>query len=269
MIGVFTRILKDKRFSLLAYTLGAIATVEMYIALFPAIRDQAEQLDKLLEAYPKGLMEAFGFNGTEALFSKLEAYMSTEYFSFFWPIMVITMMIAFANTIIVAEVEKGTVELVLAQPISRLKLFFTRYFAGIFYFAIFCFVSIFAMIPFAMLHGISYQFENYMTIFGMSLLFGITIFSMALFFSALFSEKGKATAFSAAILLSMYVVNIVSTLKDSLKDIRYISIFYYFSPSTVFAQNKIIEYSIPVFVVVIIVFTGLASFWFNRRDIAT
>ena len=72
--------------SLIAYTLGAVATVEMYIALFPAIQDQAEQLNKLLAAYPKGFMEAFGFNGTEALFSRLESYMSTEYFTFFWPI---------------------------------------------------------------------------------------------------------------------------------------------------------------------------------------
>lgn len=269
MTGVFLRILKDKRNAFIAYCLGAIATVEMYIALFPAIRDQAEQLNKLLEAYPKGFMEAFGFTSTEALFSKLESYMSTEYFSFFWPIMVITMMIAFANLMVVTEVEKGTIELSLAQPISRIKLFFTRYLAGAVYFLAFDIVSIFVMIPLAKMHGISYQTENYFTILGVSFLFGLVVFSIAIFFSAIFNERGRAIAFTTAILLAMYVINIVSTLKDSLKDLRYTSIFYYFSPSTVFGQNKIIEWSVPVFLGVIVVFTLAAAFWFNRRDIAT
>lgn len=269
MFGVFKRILKDKKFSLLAYSLGAVATIEMYVALFPAIRDQAKDLNKLLESYPKGLMEAFGFNSTEALFSRLESYMSTEYFSFFWPIMAITMMIAFANLMIVTEVERGTIELTLAQPISRLKLFFTRYVAGLVYFLIFDFVSIFMMIPFAKLHHISYQLDNYWTIFGISFLFGAAIFSIAVFFSAIFSDKGRGMGVTAALLLSMYVANIVSTLKESLQDVRYVSIFYYFSPSKVFGNNEIIAYSVPVFLGIIFVFTALAAIWFNRRDIAT
>jgi len=267
-IEVFLRILKDKRFSLIAYCLGAVAVVEMYVGLFPAIKDQAQELNKMMEAFPKGFMEAFGFNGSEALFSRLESYMSTEYFSFFWPIMVITMMVAFANLMIVSEIERGTIEMSLAQPISRLRLFFTRYIAGVAYFSLFNFVSIFTMILSAKLHNISYQVENYYTIFGISFLFGVTIFSMACFFSAVFSEKGRAMAVSAAILLGMYVINIIASLKDSLENLKYFSIFHYFNPSTVFANNQVVEWSIPVFVGAIVLFTGAAALWFNRRDIA-
>lgn len=268
MFEIFIRILKDKKTSLIAYTVGAVATIEMYIALFPAIQKQAEQLNQLLTAYPKGFMEAFGFNGTEALFSKVESYMSTEYFSFFWPIMVVTMMIGFANLMIVSEVEKGTMELSLAQPVSRLKLFFTRYLAGVTYFLIFDLISIFAIIPIAKLNNVPYQLQNYVTVFGISLLFGLAIFSMAAFFSAVFSEKGRAMALSAAVLLSMYVVNIVASLKHSLQNLRYGSIFYYFNPTKVFGNNEVMQYSVPVFLGIIIVFTLAAVWWFNKRDIA-
>lgn len=266
--SIFTRIIKDKKSALLWYTLGAIGTVEMYIALFPAIQKQSEQLNQLLAAYPKGFMQAFGFNGTQALFSTVESYMSTEYFSFFWPIMVVTMLIAFANLMIVTEIEKGTMELTLAQPISRLQLFFTRYFAGVVYFLIFDLVSIFAMIPIAKLNGVEYHFANYFTITGISILFGLAIFSMATLFSAIFSEKGKAVAVSSSVLLLMYVLNIVSSLKDTLRDVRYFSIFYYFNPSTVFGNNQVVQYSVPVFIGIIVVLTAAAAFWFNRRDIA-
>lgn len=268
MFSVFTRIIRDKRNAFLAYSIGAILTIEMYIALFPAIRDQAQQLNKLLEAYPKGLMEAFGFNGTEALFSRLESFMSTEYFSFFWPIMVITMLVAFANLMIVAEIEKGTIELTLAQPISRLKLFVSRYLAGVVYFVCFGVLSIFAIIPLARLHNISYQLDHYYTMLGISLLFGLAVFSIAVFFSAIFSEKGRATAFTAATLMGMYVANIAASLETSLENLRYFSLFYYFNPNQVFGSNVIVEYSVPVFVGITIVFTLAAAYWFNRRDVA-
>jgi|GEM_PF-329748 len=265
---LFTRILKDKKVSLLAYTLGAVATVEMYIALFPALKKQSEQLNQLLAAYPKGFLEAFGFNGTVALFSKVESYMSTEYFTFFWPIMVVTLVVAFANLMIVAEIEKGTIELTLSQPISRIHLFLIRYFAGVTYLTLFTVVSVFSIIPISKLNNVRYAWASYPKTFGISLLFGLAIFSMATFFSAVFSEKGRATACSAALLIVMYLMNIVGTLKESLHIVQKFSVFYYFNPATVFGNNEIVQYSIPVFLGIIIVFTGLAAFWFNRRDVA-
>lgn len=268
MFAVFSRILKDKRNALIAYVIGAAATVEMYVALFPAIKDQAAQLNKLLESYPKGFMEAFGFESTGALFSRLETYMSTEYMSFFWPILVITLVIGFANAMCATEIEKGTIEIVLAQPISRIKIFLSRYFAGLCYLFVFAFASIFVMIPFAALHHISYQIDSYYITFGMGFLFGAAILSIAAFFSALFSERGKAMFATTAVLLLMYVGNIVAKLKDSLKNLEYLSFFHYFDPGKVLGKNEIVQYSVPVFLGVIIVFTLAAVYWFNRRDIA-
>lgn len=268
MFAVFLRILRDKRNALIAYVIGAAATVEMYVALFPALKEQAEQLNKLLEAYPKGLMEAFGFESTEALFSKLEPYMSTEYMSLFWPILVITLVVGFANLMCATEIERGTIEIVLAQPISRIKIFLSRYFAGICYLALFVAVSIFAIIPFAAMHNISYQIDNYYTTFGMGFLFGAAVFSIAVFFSAIFSERGKAMFATTAVLLLMYVGNIVAKLKDNLENLQYLSFFHYFDPGKVFGKNEIVQYSVPVFLGVIVVLTLAAVFWFNRRDIA-
>lgn len=269
MISLIFRILKDRRRVLLAYILVVLATLEMYIALFPAIQNQAQNLNKMLEAYPKALMEAFGFVSTKALFSRLESYMSTEYFSFFWPIMVITLMVSFANHMIVAEVERGTVEFVLSQPISRVKLFFGRYLAGVIYFIFFNTVSIFAMIPLAKIHNINYEIGHFYTVFGVGLLFGLSVFSLASLFSAIFNERGKAMAFSAAILLVMYVLNIVSTLKENLESLKYFSIFYYFSPTKVFGQNEIVEFSVLVFLVLILVCAFSSAYYFWTKDIAT
>ena len=148
MFTVFKTILKDKKMTLLAYIIGSAVFVEMYLALFPALKSQAEMLNKLIASYPQGFMSAFGFEGTAAFFSTVENYMSTEFFSFFWPILAIIMLVSFAFSMIVGEIEKGTIELVLAQPISRIRIFFSRYTAGLLYFAIFSGTSIFSIILF-------------------------------------------------------------------------------------------------------------------------
>lgn len=270
MIQVFTRILKDKKNSLVAYVIAAAAFVEMYLALFPALKSQADQLNKLLEAYPKSFMSAFGFeSGTAAFFSRVENYMSTEFFSFLWPILTVIMLISFANAMISNEVEKGTIELTLAQPISRIKLFFSRYFAGLVYFFIFSGASVFSIVLFSSLHGFEYKIQNFFTIWFVGYLFGIAVFSVAVFFSALLSDKGKAIFSTSGILLLMYVLNIISGLKENLKNLQYFSFFHYFNAPTLLGKNVIVQWTLPVFVGVIVIFTGAALIWFNRRDITT
>jgi ABC-2 type transport system permease protein len=268
MFAIFSRIFKDKRNSLIAYLIGAGVFVLMYLSLFPALREQAEMLNKLLESYPKGLMSAFGFEGTNAFFATVENYMGTEFFSFFWPILTVIMTISFANSMIVTEVEKGTIEIALAQPVSRLKLFFSRYLAGGLYFGIFSGVSIFFIPLFSALWRFDFKLENYFTMWLVAFFFGLSVFSMASFFSAIFSERGRAIFATTGIIITMYALNIISGLKDSLKNLKYFSFFHYLNAPQVLGKNQIVDYTFLVFGGVIIVFTLAAALWFNKRDIA-
>jgi ABC-2 type transport system permease protein len=268
MFAVFIRFLKDKRNNLIAYLIGSMVFVEMYLSLFPSLKQQAEMLSKLLESYPKGLMSAVGFEGTTAFFSTVENFMSTEFFTLFWPILSVTMLVSYANSMIVAEIEKGTIETVLAQPISRIKLFFTRYLAAAFYFAVFSGVSIFSIVLFAKLHGFEYQLRNYFTVWGVGFLFGMAIFSVACFFSSIFSERGRATFATAGIVIAMYAINIISGLKESLKDLQYFSFFHYMNASQLLGKNHVVDWTFWVFGGSIVVFTLAAAFWFNKRDVA-
>jgi ABC-type transport system involved in multi-copper enzyme maturation permease subunit len=50
----------------------------------------------------------------------------------------------------------GTVELLIARPVSRLKLFVARYAAGMGILITFTVISVFTIIPLAGLHGVEY-----------------------------------------------------------------------------------------------------------------
>jgi len=267
MIRIFLRIIRDKKTSIIVYSVAGILLLWMYVAMFPSIRDQAESLSELMQSYPEGFLEAFGidegFN-----FDRLENFVSIEHFSLIWPIIVIFMLVSFAGAGITGEIEKGTVEIPLSRPVSRIGIFFGRYLAGLFILLIFTIFSVFAVVPLANLHAIDYVFENYTTFAILGFLFGWAIFSLAMMFSAFFSEKSRVYMFIGSLLITMYVLNLIAVLKESFQDLKFLSFFYYYDYKSAVVDNTINSEAIWVFAAVIIFCTFIGAIWYKNRDIA-
>ena len=122
--------------------------------------------------------------------------------------------------------------------------------------------------PLAGLHNIEFVFGNYLTIGILCFLFGWAVFSLAMMFSALFSERSKTYMMTGGILIVMYVVNIVATLKDSFDKIKFASFFHYFDSSNALIHNTLNTTSVLVFAGLAIVCTLVGAWWFKKRDIA-
>jgi len=268
MWAIFKQTIKDRKMSLLIYCLFAIFFLWMYVAMFPSIRDKSAEMTKLLEAYPKSFMDAFGLKMEELSFTKLESFLAMEQFSFVWPIMMIALMVSLGGSAIAGEIEKGTIETLLSQPISRLKIFFAKYLAGVFNLVVFTIVSIFAVIPMAAAYNIDIQRTNYLTIAVLSLAFGLAILSIASLMSAIFSEKGRAYFLVVGLIVLMYVAKIVANLKESLSDLKYFSFFYYYDSSAALIHNSLDKWAIWVFLAVAVVGLAAGAVWFWRRDIS-
>lgn len=267
MLAIFWRTLKDRRTLLIIYCLSSIALLWMYVALFPSIREQSASLEAMMKNYPQSFMKAFNFD--IKAFTTLEGFISTEQFSFVWPILVTFMMVGYAGYAIAGEIESGTIEVLLAQPISRAKLFLGRYFAGLFILIVFTIFSIFAAIPIAKIYGISIKGENFVTMALLSFMFALSIYSIGMFASAVFSDKGKVFFITGVTLVAMYVLNILSSLKDSLADLKYASFFYYFNPGKALVYNEIVHEAYFVFIGISILLTFVGFMIFLKRDITT
>ncbi len=268
MLSLIWRTIKDRKVSLIAYSLGAAIFMEMYVAMFPFFADKQVEFDKLLQAYPKEVFQAMGMDLADFTLANFESFLGVEHFSLVWPIMVIIFVIAFGGAQIAGEIEKGTIETVLAQPISRLKIFLGKYLAGVISLVAFCAVSVFSVIPLAALHGVDYRLENYWTMSILGFLFALAIFSISMLAASIFSEKGKSNFTIGGIILAMYVINVISSFKESLKDLKYLSFFYYYDYAAAIMHNKIDGLTIWVFLGVSVVATILGALWFMRRDVA-
>ena len=266
-LPVVWRVFKDRWVQLVIYSGISFLLVWLYVGLFPAIRDQAEQMKGFMEAYPESLTAAFNID--DSLFTQIEGFLSAEQYSFIWPIFAIVIASSLGGAAIAGEIEKGTIEVFLAQPISRIKLFFAKYFSGFAVLAIFTFISVFSIVPLAAMHNIDYKLENFALFSVVAFLFALAIYSMAMLFSSLFNQKGRVYFLTAGVIILMYVVNIVAALKDNLNDIKYFSFFYYYNSTEILVHNNIDDLTWWVFAGCIVVFTALGAYVFNKRDIAT
>lgn len=268
MLTLAIRTIKDRRIMLLIYCVAVIVFLWMYIGLFPSFADKREEFNQLMEYYPKEFMDAFGIEDTGSIFSTIENFLAMEQFNFIWPILAIAFAVTIGGASIAGEIESGTIEIILSQPVSRIKIFFAKYLAGLLLVAFFTALSVFTAIPLAMAYNIDYQASHYLTMFVIALLFAWAIMSIAFFFSVIFNSKGKAYFIPVGILIVMYVLKIISSLKDSLKDFQYASFFYYFDANKSLIDNTIDGWSYLVFGGAIVIFTIAAVIWFNKRDIA-
>lgn len=266
MIPILLKEIRQRRFSLIAYIVGTVAFVWLYVAIFPAIQQQAQNYNKLLETMPKALLEAFGIqtNGLQ----NIQRYLSTELYSLIWPMLLIFFAVSRAGNLIAGEIERSTLGTLLSQPLSRTKLFIAKYLSGGVSLGLFAGATVLSAIPTAALYHLSTDVKNYFLLLGMGLLFGLTIFSFALMVSALTSDRTKVYGVCGGLLSSMYVLNIVSSINAHLAKFKYASIFHYFSPSATLVNGHVAGSSIWLFSLLIIGFFLLGRSAFKHRDIS-
>lgn len=266
MWALFIKTIKDRRISIIVYCVATIVLLLMYISMYPSILKQTAVFSEVLKNYPQGFMKAFGIESLS--FDHLENFLSMEQFGIVWPLITIFLMAGLASHNIAKDIEQGTVEILLSRPISRLKIFFSRYFAAMSVLLVFTLLSTLSVAPLAALFKIDYQFNNYLLTALIGFLFGWAFFSVAMMFSAFFSEKSRVAMSLGGVAIVMYVAKVISSLLDKFDWTKYVSFFYYFNPNDTLIHGELKMLPIIVFILSAIVCTTIGAWRFNRRDIA-
>jgi len=267
MLAVIIRTIKDRKWSILVYILAGVLFVWMYVGMFPTFSDKKEEFKQVMDAYPESIMETFGVKDAAAIFDNIENFIATENYSFLWPIMLIALAVSLGGYSIAGEIERKTIETLLSEPISRLRLFWAKYIAGLVLILFFVIITVLSLIPLCELHNVEYNTMSHITMLGLGSLFGWAIFSITTLFSALFNEKSKPYFFSVGILILMYALNIVASLKDNLSDLKYGSFFYYFDSTRALLDQTITWEALLIFGGISVVTTIAAAIIFDRRNI--
>lgn len=269
MFTIFKRILIDRKYSLTVFLVVGIGMLWMYVAMFPAIQTQGEFIVDILEQFPEKVQKVMeGLGADAASLTTIEGFLASKQYSLIWPLLAVLMIAGLAGATIAGEIEKGSLEITLARPVSRTSLLLGRYLAGVALILAFTFVSIFSIIPLAGIYDVDISISNVVKLSVLAFLFGWAVLSLSMFFSSILSERSRTFATIGGVMMGMYVLNTVALVSEKYENIRYTSFFHYFDTVGALINNTIGRTSIVVFIIVIIVFTGLSIYFFNKRDIA-
>ncbi len=255
--------LKQRRISLIIYLLVGLGMLEMYIAIYPAIQEQAQVLTQAYQNLPQEFAAAFNVN--QLAFSSLEGFLSVEHFSFVWPLLVILMSVSF-GAILAGEIEKGTIEHMLSRPLSRLSYFFSKFLAASLYLLIFTALSTLMIAPLAQLHHIDFSFFNSVAIGTVGFLFGLAVLSLSFLTASFLKEKSRVFFISGGVLFIMYILNLLARLKDNLDFLKYFSFFHYFE-GDIITKGTIPATSIIVFLSFLVAGLAIGAWRYNTKDI--
>lgn len=268
MIRLIWETIKERKWPVVIYSISSVLLLLLYVALYPSLQSQSQQLAEVLKTLPENLLKALGSSPGQLSNFTLEALLGSKQFSMVWQLLAAILAISIAGNDLSSEIENGTIEFLLSQPISRLKLYFARFISGSVLLIIFSAVSTLLVMPLAVAFNVAYNAEIYYKLFLVASLFSLAVYAISYCLSAIFSTKGRVFGVGAGLITVMYVAFLVSSLKDNLSSLKYISFFHYFSSDILFSGD-IDKLGILIFVLTIVVSAGIGAIVFERRDIAT
>ena len=263
MIAVFRHALVRSIGQILGWGI-ALALLGVYGMLLydTLVEPQAQQqFEQLISSYPPELMTFFG--DMTQMFTP-GGYLDTLFFSYI-PIIIGIFVIVSCASLLAGDEEKGLLDLVLAHPVSRVKLFFGR--LGAFTISVILILFI-TWIGFALpLPKTSMQvsvwelFLPFLSLFALLMFFG----RLSLLLSMLLPSRQWAVMTSGLILVTSYFLTSLARLSEKLRPIeRYFPMHYYQGGK---ALTKMDWGWFGLLLGCSILFTLLALWLFERRDI--
>jgi ABC-2 type transport system permease protein len=263
---VAARLLRDRRWSALGWALGFIGLVLFTVALYPSIKGQPS-FDELLADLPDAFRSAIGYDAAVPL-SSPAGYLQARLFSTLAPLLAVVFGIGAGARAIGGSEEAGTLELLLANPVTRGRALLERYLATFALLAGLVAVFTAALLvlgpPFGALEGVATADLLWAcaAVYALGLLHG----SLAFAIGAAAGRRGVAVAVATAVAVAGYLVETVLAAAGDLGIVRQLSPWHWYLD-----HNMLAEGATPAAVALPLVVTAalLAASWviFQRRDL--
>lgn len=263
---LFKKTLKQNRQPLFWYAFIFLAYSWMIVAIFPSL-DKTMAYDQILNEMPKEMLAFLGSTPGDFAFT-FETYIGMEYLSFMYPLILGGFIVAFVTRFFTKEIESGVIANVLAQPISRVRIFFSKFWAFLISLAILVLVSIPTMPIMSSWYDFSLNWKGIWLLSFLALSFGLAYGGFCFLTSVFFSERGKALGINLGLLIGSYVLWGFGNMNDFLKDFQWLSIFQYWKPTEILTNNVIQAGDVWVLLGIFVVTIIPALVWFDRRDIS-
>jgi ABC-2 type transport system permease protein len=263
--SVFRSSLQLRRTSLFWYSFGLTLYGWFIVAFFPLIEDNMEYMEVFETVFTDEMLALFGGAGLN--FGTLGGFLSIEYLSLIWVFIVGAAVITFAAGALGGAVDDGTMELTLAQPISRMQVVLARYLALAAYAGALNFVTVATIYLPGLLHGVDVPLDAMGLLFAIGWLVTMAIGGFAYAVSALSSGGGRTIAVSLGVLGAMWLADVLGNISERFDWLSEFTLFHYWKPDVVIDELAVAGEAWVIFGTTAVVTFATAIWAFKRRDV--
>ncbi|NLZ94071.1 MAG: ABC transporter permease subunit [Firmicutes bacterium] len=261
MWAEFKHTLRRMRWQIVGWSFGTALYGLLMINIYPSMVDVSDIIDEYISMFPEAML-AF-FENIYAIGTPM-GFLDVYFFSYMHMIIGI-LAISAAVGLLVGDEEKGVLDLVLAQPLSRTSLFFGRFFALAVALAIILLVDWLSWAVPAGSVGFELSWLQLLLPF-ISLLAVLLLFAaIALLLSLMLPAARLAGMLTGALLVGNFLLQGLSNLNENLQPLmKYLPLNYYQGGTAVEKLNSGWLFGLLLTTLII---TAAAWVLFLRRDI--
>lgn len=235
------------------------------LIFYPAFRDQSEELNKSLDQLPEAAKQLFAGSGD---FVSPVGYLNAQIFYFLMPLLLSVLAITLGSSLIAKEERDGTIELILARPVSRAKLLLGKAISGILILGAVTLVGLVVIIVTAKFVDLAVPISSMalatLAAFIIALSTGAVAFTLTMI-----GRSGKSLSIGVAtgIALGGYVISSLASTATWLKAPSKLFPFHYYRSEEILRGTLNAKYLLyPLAIIVICAILSWVSFW--RRDLS-
>jgi len=261
--SVFERTLHDERRSLVAWCVGLVVYTSYLVAVFPTVRGNPD-MQRIAEEFPESLREMLFMRD----FTTGPGYLQAEAFSMILPMLLVIVAVLNGSDATSGEEERRTIDLLLANPISRRRVVAEKFLATTVYLGIVTLSLFAALVVFGSFVGLGVAVSRIAAVCLVTWLLALGFGAVALAVGAATGRRGLARGVTVAVVLASYLVTSLADLVPALKVVRPLSLFSH-SIGTEPIYEGLSPGHTAVLVIVVVALVGLAAWAFEHRDLSS
>jgi len=264
--NVALKSLRDIRRGFLWWSLGLIGFVSLIVSVYPTVHSNPG-LNKLAQDYPEALQAFIAFGGAVD-YSSAAGYLGIELFSLMVPLLLLVAAIGTGAGAIAGEEERGTLELLLANPVSRTRVVLEKAVALGLELAGLGLVLWLALWVGSVATGMDISVGHLAAATLSAVLLALAYGAIAILLGAATGRRALAIGVTAAAGVAAYLVNGLAPLVHALKVPQKLSPFYHYAAGDPL-RHGISAGHLSVLLAVAVAALALAPVFFARRDLST
>lgn len=264
--SVFGKTIWERRAGLMWWALGLAMLALLTVAFWPTLRDQSE-LTEFLETLPPGLLALFGGADIDELLTPA-GFVSSRLYATIGPVLLIVFAVSVGTRVIAGEEERGTMDLLLSQPVTRSRIVMEGLAAMV------LLVAALAGTLFVVLLATNPLFDLELTVTAiLAANVGVTLLAilhgtLALAVGGATGNRALTLGVSTAVVVLGWFINGLAEVIDQLEPVQLVSPFHWFLQGSPLSGGFDWQAN-ALMAGVAATFAAVAVWGFGRRDVTT